>query len=977
MNKYSKLFALLGTAFLLGSCQEDSLLQSEGPLSGNEIRFGATAHFKNGNSSTTRTEYGDIEKDENGNGYIEVRWSNGDRIDIACPSTAGTNCAEYVVSGFDHGTDENGKNQSGAQSSTATTLTKTGDAGLQWGSSEDDYTFYSVYPSLNTIKSHLQGVMPDAELNNLGVSKEGKLGGYLAQIQDAAPASVDNARDNPPTVKDGKEGYVIKPNMDFAYMVAKTPNVGYGNDVSLSFESIVTALEFQIFAPDVVGETAGDITVTGFALSDPNNGDISGPFSYDYNTGEYATPDGGAANGHSLIQMNILGTDDEGVTITKDQYVDVTFFLLPRADEQTYGTLDLTVFYKVGNSSQVKTATLNKGIAPRTKTYIKNIKLPEITNVNASSWWSAIPPATLFSQVSIPVASNVFATPTYSNSEYRQEQTKTIADLWKMGVRGFELCCQTTCKNNSSGFMTPANPSKEGENQSPAQMLNESLGSEEIVVAEAFTTKTFDSAVQELIALHSQPGYENEPLILLCTYAPKDDGYNPYHYVANLMNYFAGLSEDVRNKMIQITTNTIAADLRGGIAVIVRPGNDLRWAYETSEYKEDGYGVTSNYSPLTNPYTCLNITEYPKEGLTAMIPSRLKVNQDFPDTGKKMLDKVMFIADWGNTSYDMWNRRYGNQYAMEATSYDKLSAIRKSEYDKIINNGTELLKVENFLFATTNSRSSTSAADADVSGGDNYFNDYGSGNIAPWLSTIPEFNFTHTLSNGGTAYVQEWQRVVPAPADGTADGIASTRIYQGSSGSSNNYSIWAKWASSIDEKKKAIKDLFNKSVMTKGGTDTHDLYINVLSGYYAITKHIPSITPMVESIDMKRGDGKTGLEQQGKGGDYKGLAKDLNEYVYNLLTATPGGDGTSLDKVKQQGPWGLVMMSHIGTDGADGYSTKLVDLIMMNNFRFPLAMGSYDEKAPPTVKDPDDGNNGGNNGDGSGSGSGSGVGSGE
>lgn len=976
MNKYTKLFALLGTAFLLGSCQEDSLLQSEGPLSGNEIRFGATAHFKNGNSSTTRTEYGDIEyKDENGNGFIEVRWSNGDRIDIACPSTAGTNCAEYVVSGFDHGTDENGNNQSGAQSSTATTLTKTGDAGLQWGSSEDNYTFYSVYPSFNTIKSHLQGIMPDAELNNLGVSKEGTLAGYLSQIQDAAPASVDNARNNPTTQKDEKtnevkNGYVIKPNMDFAYMVAKTPNVSYGNDVSLSFESIVTALEFQIFAPDVVGEDVGNITVTGFALSDPNNGDISGPFSYDYNTEAYATPDGGAANGHSLVQMNILGTDGEGVTITKDQYVDVTFFLLPRADEQTYGTLDLTVFYKVGNSTQVKTATLNKGIAPRTKTYIKNIKLPKITNVDASSWWSAIPPATLFSQVSIPVASNVFATPTYSNSEYRQEQSKNIAYLWKMGVRGFELCCQTTCRDGSGGLLD-SNGSQPGSCQSPAQMVKESLGSEEIVVAEAFTTKTFDSAVQELITLHSQPGYENEPLILLCTYASKDDGYNPYHYVANLMNYFAGLSEDVRNKMIQITTNTTAADLRGGIAVIVRPGNDLRWAYENSEYQEDTW--RQDYKPLTDPYTCLNITTYPEEGLTAMIPSHLKGNQNFPEAGKAMLDKVMFIADWGNSSYDMWNRRYGNQYAMEATSYDILQnrdATRKSQYNTIINNGTELLKVENFLFATTADRSSTSADAADVPGGDNYFNDYGSEGTAPWLSTIPEFNFTHTLNNGGTAYVQEWQRVVPA------DGIASTKIYEGSSGSSNNYSIWAKWPSSIDEKKKAIKDLFNKSVMTKGGTDKNDLYINVLSGYYATTKHIASITPMVESIDMKRGDGKTGLANQGKGGDYKGLAKDLNEYVYNLLTATPGGDGTSLDKVKQQGPWGLVMMSHIGTDGADGYSTKLVDLIMMNNFRFPLAIGSYNDPAQPPVKDPDDGSNGGNNGDGSGSDSGTGSGTG-
>ena len=639
MNKYTKLFALLGTAFLLGSCQEDSLLQSEGPLSGNEIRFGATAHFKNGNSSTTRTEYGDIEKDENGEGFIEVRWSNGDRIDIACPSTAGTNCAEYVVSGFDHGTDEDGNNQDGAQSSTATTLTKTGDAGLQWGSSEDNYTFYSVYPSFNTIKSHLQGVMPDAELNNLGVSKEGTLAGYLAQVQDAAPASVDNARDNPTTLKDDKTGevktgYVIKPNMDFAYMVAKTPNVGYGNDVNLSFKSIVTALEFQIFAPDVVGETAGDITVTGFALSDPDNGDICGHFNYDYNTDEYATPDEVAASGHSLVQMNILGTEGEGVTIKKGQFVDVTFFLLPRADEQTYKTLDLTVFYKVGNASQVKTATLNKGIAPRTKTYIKNIKLPKITNVNASSWWSAIPPATLFSQVSIPVAGNVYATPTYNNSRFYQQQSKTISQLWSMGVRGFELCCKSALVDRDS----------------PEGILKKNLGDEYILVAEKPTSVQFKTAVTELINLHSTEGYENEPLVLLCTYVSAGDGYNPYNYVANLLNYFATLDKEIQEKFVKLTTSTTAGDLRGKIAVIIRPGDDLRWLYETNTY--NGGSVE-----LTDPYTQLGIQEY-KGGLTARIDAALntKTEEEFP--GKNILGKIMIISDWGASSYDMWNRRY-------------------------------------------------------------------------------------------------------------------------------------------------------------------------------------------------------------------------------------------------------------------------------------------------------------------------------
>lgn len=941
MNKYSKLFALLGTAFLLGSCQEDSLLQSEGPLSGNEIRFGATAHFKNGNSSTTRTEYGDIEKDENGNGFIEVRWSNGDRIDIACPSTAGTNCAEYVVSGFDHGTDKDGNNQNGAQNSTATTLTKTGDAGLQWGSSEDNYTFYSVYPSFNTIKSHLQGVMPDAELNNLGVSKEGKLAGYLAQVQDAAPASVDNARSNPTQDENGKTGYVIKPNMDFAYMVAKTPNVGYGNDVSLRFESIVTALEFQIFAPDVVGGEVGEITVTGFALSDPDNGDISGPFSYDYKTEAYATPDEGAASGHSLVQMNILGTDGEGVTITKDQYVDVTFFLLPRADEQTYKALDLTVFYKVGNASQVKTATLNKGITPRTKTYIKNIKLPQITNVNASSWWSALPPATLFSQVSIPVAGNVFATPTYSSDEYKQEQTKTIADLWKMGVRGFELCCQTTCKNNSSGFLAPANPSKEGENQTPAQMLKESLGSEEIVVAEAFTNKTFDAAVQELITLHSQPGYENEPLILLCTYSSKDDGYNPYHYVANLMNYFAGLSETVRNKMVQITTNTTAADLRGGIAVIVRPGDDLRWAYENSKYKADGFGTSSDYSPLTDPYTCLNITEYPQEGLTAKIPNRLKENGDFPQAGKNMLDKVMIIADWGNSSYDMWNRRYGAQFGMDETSYKKLPDTRKTELNNL---GMSTMFMESFLYASNRDKNASTYAWSGQDN-DNNFNNFGGDALVvvpsygtesdPSSTDGAEFNFEHSMSNGGKAYIQEWHRVVPD------EGIPATKLHSGGSTNSSYYSIWVKWPGSITEKKEAIKDLFNKSVATKGKAGD-DLFINVLSGYYATTKHAPSITPITEDITTSRGT-KTDFINQGKGGDYEGLAYDLNNYVYELLSATPGAGEATRTKLKQQGPWGLVVLNHIGTNPNDK-SVDLVDLIMMNNFRFPLAIGSYNEQ---------------------------------
>jgi hypothetical protein len=190
------------------------------------------------------------------------------------------------------------------------------------------------------------------------------------------------------------------------------------------------------------------------------------------------------------------------------------------------------------------------------------------------------------------------------------------------------------------------------------------------------------------------------------------------------------------------------------------------------------------------------------------------------------------------------------------------------------------------------------------------------------------------MSNGGKAYVQEWHRVVP---DG---GIPATKLHYGGS-TNSGYSIWVKWPGSITEKKEAIKDLFNKSVATKG-TAGDDLYINVLSGYYATTNHAPSITPITENITTSRGT-KTDFTNQGKGGDYEGLAYDLNNYVYELLSATPGAGEATRTKLKQQGPWGLVVLNHIGTNPNDK-SVDLVDLIMMNNFRFPLAIGSYNEQ---------------------------------
>ena len=107
----------------------------------------------------------------------------------------------------------------------------------------------------------------------------------------------------------------------------------------------------------------------------------------------------------------------------------------------------------------------------------------------------------------------------------------------------------------------------------------------------------------------------------------------------------------------------------------------------------------------------------------------------------------------------------------------------------------------------------------------------------------------------------------------------------------------------------------------------NDLYINVLSGYYADNGISQSFYPYKERFNGESVSFEP--SNPGKGGNFAGLAADLNQYTYNLLTAEIGAE----NGLTQTGPWGLVMMDHIK---ANDVSADLVELIMMNNFKFPL-----------------------------------------
>lgn len=888
MSKYIKFFALAGAALLLGACQEDLGLETGTITPGNEILFGANAYFENGEPQT-RTEYGDIVGNQ-----IEVLWVPGeDRMDIACPQAVGApgHQAEYMVSELENDTTSGWNGDHVAGNDRASILVRKSAVGLQWSTSRT-HNFYAAYPSKNQIAERAVGKLAQEYIDSLGmtVSYDQATNAETATLRGFIPVDQSPAAEN--ITGDEDNGWEVKPDMTYAYMVANASHTyGAGSTVSLQFQPQVTALEFEIvssaFNTDNLNAQYPNITFLGVQLFSKSGQQIAGQFTYTYplagsGTGQFNTIQ---ANGYEKITQ----TFGDGLKVTAaDKPVNVTFFMLPGVtfNYNNDGDLGLTVIYRVGNNPQVKTATLKKEITPKKKYFFSKVQLPTIEeNISGSTWFSALAPQTLLSQVSIPVAGNVFANTTYGANVANAQQTLDYVTLWNRGVRGFEFVTQTT----------------------GTEATNATLADEHFVCTESelVNTPTFATAFTTLVEhLSKNP---SECLVFIMTYMPCDDGFKPDRYVRQLINYLNTFVENntyeiTEDDFVQLTSGTTAADLQGKIAIIIRPGDDSR--------------------------------------MESLIDGKYTAGIDLGDWS----DNLQIIYDWGATSYDVWDRRYGDGYARSGNFVD-------AEYYKYKNEGNVVRAEDELQLFKENS---TNASPGFTS-----------------TSDIPQpketFVFNHSMSNGNTAFVQEWMRV--SPKDETLNTTGRYTNYA--------YAVWrerplsgakylyARWPESVTEKNKAIKDLFNLSVNERGKASSNNLYINVLSGYYIdwdnSDNYYYSLRPCVEkgvtsgSMVILGQEIGWNYKFQGKGGNHTLYSYDINKYTYNLLSADLG----TTDGLSQAGPWGLVVIDHIGSTQvkelgssttrtvSDDKSMNLVDLIILNNFKFPLATKPTVQSTPP------------------------------
>lgn len=895
MEKYTKYFFLLVTCLLASACSEELGLDYIKVVPGQEIQFGGNAYFTSGDPQT-RTEYGEVVEigtdEETGEPIygIEVKWLDGvDMVDIACPEAVGAKRAEYKVASVNNTT-----SASDNYASVANALHKTGDVGLQWSTSPV-HNFYAAYPSrqqglanLKTILSATEYAKVEADFGLNYEKKEFK--GFIPSEQHVIRKE---------EVTEGETtGYILHPDMTNAYMIAKKAHTGENGNVDLQFNSIVTALQFQIKANDVkVLEQDKPIKITSVALEQTQGKQLCGEFTYNYETGEYTYPT--SLTGSDKLVTAVF----DPVTLKEGDYLDVTFFLLPGAEFNSEENaaddpeLDLIVRYTLADNDGeenpgMKSALMSKNIKPSKKYYISNVQLPVINlNATGTTWWSALPPRALFSQVSLPVAGNVFATTAYNGTTTyvnasNAQQVKRYDELWDAGVRGFEFV--TDRENSTAGTATIANQ--------PFVCAEEELN---IVYANGENDVNINFNVAFNTLANRLKNSPTETLVLLCTYmACSGTEFNPQVYVDQLLRYFKNFAESntlgfTEKDFIPITDATRVYDMTGKICVIIRPADDGR------------YDATGSYTAGIN----MNVWS----------------------------GHAVLIQDWG-TAFDVWDRRYGEKWARESsykTNYDGGKALYRSRNE-----------VENYLYCT-------SSSDVDMTPDQVNVENFNSADVPKFDESTYDFEYEHAMTGStAKAYVQEWARVAPENTLLNNTGIYTnhTAAYQ-MLVSTPYRNIWAKWPASIEEKKFAIKKLFENSVMTSGDNTKKDLYINSLSGYYIdwdnTLNYNKSTLPFSSGYLVQGRTGtytsNKGVTGQGKGGNFKLLAYDLNKYVYDLIN----------NKEIASGPLGLVIMDHIGNNAVkqlgpntsekpvtDDKSLDLVDLIMRNNFKYSLGKGA-------------------------------------
>ena len=559
MKKITCIIALLSATVFLCGCIEENFENTVKVTKGKEVIFGASANFER-SGIATKTEYSGDVKD----GFERVNWVEGDQVYIYCAHEDGDQAAHYKITKVDQTIKGNKKHTA--------TLSKNYDInpnGINWQNVNKTHTFYAMYPAPNTFRQ--DQFDQDGNLINttysahLSIDANNIVEGFIPVNQD------------PKTLSDGTDR-VGTPNMDFAYMLAKQKienGIIPEDGVLLSFEPIVTAVEFTLKAQD-------DVTISNVQIFNTQGNPICGPFTTDLTnykeegvTGYPTCTPGSLTTNYtgmnfSSINVSLYDRDPNNniesasITLAENETVTFTVFMLPvnisdlaiRVDAHGYKTAEL------GSGQNALTFEAHK------KHYVRNLPLPTkpITEADPDNWFEQLDPATYMKGLSIPGSANAFSY-LYNGSDpsYYKTQVKTFQEQWSLGVRCFEL---VSTRAGEMEYWLGLFPTGWTDYESLASAALRCNGVE-------LGSYTIDSAVKEIWGKVKE---SNEFAMIIFTYQPLGGSGNttvggsrdPSIYMNQLNTYYNSLGIET----VLYSPDLCAGNCYGKLMFVARPSQE-------------------------------------------------------------------------------------------------------------------------------------------------------------------------------------------------------------------------------------------------------------------------------------------------------------------------------------------------------------------------------------------------------------------
>lgn len=878
MKTYKHLFTLAMAGLLAVSCQEDTAINTTlRPAEvGDPILFGASAAYENANPGQTRTEYsGDVV-----DGKETIWWVPGtDKVQIYCAEASvpgftgnGAHISHYVVMGEK-------SNGAGKEN----WLQKLSEHSLAWGT-QDEHVFYGMYPSsLMFVKADNSTSIGADYMENITM-KETVMSGYIHTEQ--VPASVTNTASSGAPAK-----YVAKPDMHYAYMIAKTITtrkkayeVGPNgvNGVSMNFIPLATALEVTLSLP-TSADAKVDVNPVPIAQVSVQGNGVAGQFSTDLQNWNGQTLEGltvNSGNYSNTITIPVdasTGTDGAamGLLLKPGESFTFTVFLHPNADIDAL---------KIGFSSDKQGANTtyksigDVGIVALKKNVGIDLRLPvkfEHKPLDLSAWMAQIEDKNIqISRLSLPGTGNSFSygTTITTNKQYYQAQTLTFEQQWNAGIRAFEIVTDRANNTNGTGFSSLVLQC--GKEDVKDATIGNNTSAPEITVTEAV-----DAILAKLAANPS------ETALAVFTYQP--EGASPdrrgYAYMYAFMNFIN--QSKYNNKLVLFSPTLTLAQAQGKLMIVVRPNSKDEGDYY-SRYSKDNAGQDPR--------------------IWTAIQERI--------TGTN--SQYVVAVNGCGTGKDKWGARGFKITATEENETKTNPARDISNWNGAMNNPSNQWWIEQYMYNGGNVTDEYRYTGGEEQTVRNQAGQTATITRAPLnpLNPTEVLNFGYQTNRDYQCWYQEWSRVLSANIKQEAGSwIDPTR------GRGYNYHA-IDWFESYSEKLSNAKTTFDMA--TSGLYDgTHDgygayVFINSLCGYLA--KDNDPEESVIPSVNEAYGGGY---------GDIVALADKINKDFYNYANSKIA---------TAQSSTGIIFMDRVSnmptkSDGTLDPSYWLPQLILGNN----------------------------------------------